>query len=476
MRGLAGRMRKGHVDDRRNELANERIGRLLIRYATPAMFAMFVTATYNLVDTIFVGHGAGTLALAGLAISFPIQMIVLAVGMTIGIGSASVISRSLGAGDQRRAERTAGTSFVVTGLIAAALSISGIVFIEPLLRAFGASEDVLPYAADYLGIILFGSIVFAISVSSNNVARAEGNVKIAMRSMVIGAVVNTVLDPVFIFGLDMGIRGAAVATVIANVCTFVYLVLYFTSGASMLRIGLRDLVPDWRVLPEVFQVGASSFFQMVAGSLMAIPMNHAILIYGTDIHLAVLGVGNRAMMFFFMPIFGLVQGMQPIVGFNYGARQYARVLEATRKALLYATLLSTLAFVVLMFGTRPVLRLFSSDPALIHEGVSIIRVIIIAMPLVGVHMVGTALFQSLGKAAPALVLALARQVLLLLPLILVLPGFFGIRGLWMAFPIADSTAILLTGAWVWRELSRLPQTAAAPGVSEELAAAEVPTR
>lgn len=460
------------MHDRRNELANEDIGRLLIRYSTPAMFAMFVTATYNLVDTIFVGHGAGTLALAGLAISFPIQMIVLAVGMTIGIGSASVISRSLGAGDQRRAEQTAGTSFVVTGIIAAVLSISGIVYIEPLLRAFGASDDVLPYASDYLTIILLGSIVFAISVSSNNVARAEGNVKIAMRSMIIGAVVNLVLDPVFIFGLNMGIRGAAIATVIANVCTFVYLVLYFTSGTSMLRIGLRDLIPNWRVLPEVFQVGASSFFQMVAGSLMSIPVNHAILIYGADIHLAVLGVGNRAMMFFFMPIFGLVQGLQPIIGFNYGAHSYARVLEATRKAALYATVLSTVAFLVLMIGTRPVLRMFSTDPALIAEGIPIIRVVILAMPFIGFQMVGTALFQSLGKPVPALVLALARQALLLLPLVLILPATLGIKGLWAAFPIADTIAVLMTLVWVTSEMRRLVRAVPPATADEQLATAK----
>lgn len=460
------------MNDHRDELANENIGRLLIKYSTPAMVAMLVSASYNIVGAIFVGYGAGTLALAGLAIAFPIQMIMMAVGMTIGIGAASVISRSLGAGNQHRAEQTAGTALVATGIVAGVLSSAAIAFIEPLLRGFGASEDVLPFAADYLRIILIGSILFSVSITSNNIARAEGSVTVAMRSMILGSLVNLVLDPILIFGLNMGIRGAAVATVIANLATFLYLMLYFRSRAGMLRIGLRDLAPQWRLLPEVLQVGASSFFQMVAGSLMSIPVNHVILVYGADIHLAVLGVGNRAMMFFFMPIFGLTQGLQPIIGFNYGARQYRRVLEAARTSVIYATVLSSLAFFVLMVATRPVLRMFSPDPALIAEGVPIIRVVILAMPFVGFQMVGTALFQSLGRAMPALVLALARQVLLLLPLVFILPHYFGIGGLWAAFPIADTVAIAMTALWVSAQMRQLHRRAGVGALVPEGAAVE----
>lgn len=439
---------------RTDELGHHSINRLLLTYSAPAMFAMFVTATYNLVDTIFIGHGAGTLALAGLAISFPVQMFVLAVGMAIGIGSASVVSRALGAGDRRRAERTAGTSFFVSGALAVTMVGLMLTFLGPVGRLFGATDAVLPYVKEYLSVVLFGSIFFGVAVSSNVIVRAEGNVRVAMFSMVIGAVVNILLDPIFIFGFEMGLRGAAVATVIANLTTFGYLMHYFLSGRSQLRIHREDLLPYWEVLPEVFQIGASSFVQMVAGSLIVIPVNHMIGIYGSDVHFAILGVGNRAMMFFFMPIFGLTQGLQPIVGFNYGAARYERVVEAIRRAALFATALATTAFLTLMLGTRPVLRMFSNDPALIETGVPVIRTIILVMPIVGFQLVGSASFQALGKARPAFLLNVARYAVMV-PLVLTLPGMLGLTGVWVSFPIADSIAISMTAVAVFLELKAL---------------------
>ncbi len=458
------------MEDRKEELGNKPIGPLLIRYSTPAMTAMFVSSMYNLVDTIFVGYGAGTLALAGLAISFPVQMVILAVGMTVGIGTASVVSRSLGAGDQRRAERAAGTSFAVTAVLAIAMAAAGLTFIDPLLRVFGATDAVLPYGKDYLSIIMFGNVFFAVTVSSNNVARSEGAVKIAMRSMIIGAVVNVVLDPSFIFGLDRGIRGAAVATVIANVCTFTYLCVYFSSGKSMLRIKRSDLLPDWAIVPEVFRIGGVSFFHMVAGSLMAIPINFMIVRHGADVHLAIMGVANRSMMFFFMPIYGMVQGLQPIIGFNYGAGNMDRVVEAVRKAVLYTTVLSSGAFLILMLATRPVLSMFSPDAVLIAEGVPIVRIISIVVPFVGFHMVGSSLFQALGRARPAFVLTLSRQVLILLPLVLIVPGYYGLTGLWVSFPIADIASVVLTALFVYAELRSLGRRSVPAVIGEELAA------
>lgn len=460
------------MDDRKAELANESITRLLIRYSAPAMIAMFVSSMYNLVDTIFVGYGAGTLALAGLAISFPIQMIILAVGMTVGIGSASIISRSLGAGDPRRAERTAGTSFFVSGVLAILMAVLGLTFLEPLLRLFGATDAILPFAADYLSIIMYGNIFFAVSISANNIVRSEGNAKVAMRSMILGAVVNIILDPIFIFGLDMGIRGAAVATVIANMCTFSYLCRYFMSGNSTLRIGRSDLFPYFQVLPEMFKLGGVSFFQMVVGSLIMIPINHVIGQYGTDVHFAIGGVGNRAIMFFFMPIFGLVQGLQPIIGFNYGARKMGRVIEAVRKASIFATVLATLAFLILMFATKPVLSMFSPDPDLIAKGVPILRIWILVLPLVGFQMVGSSLFQAIGKARPAFILSLSRQVIFLLPLVLLFPRLWGLTGLWVSFPVADFMAISMTAIWVVAELRNLGLESKAEQGETEAAAFE----
>jgi putative MATE family efflux protein len=458
---------------RTQDLSEQSIGRLLISYSAPAMFAMFVSAMYNVVDTIFIGHGAGTLALAGLAIAFPVQLFVLAVGMAIGIGSASVVSRALGAGDQRHAERTAGTSFFVSGALVVTIVALGLTFLEPVARLFGATDAVLPYTKEYLSIVLFGSIFFGVAVSSNVIVRAEGNVRVAMMSMVIGGVVNLILDPVFIFGFKMGLRGAAIATVIANISTFAYLAHYFLSGRSQLRIQRSDLMPYWAVMPEVFRIGASTFFQMVAGSLIVIPINRAIGIYGSDVHFAIVGVANRAVTFFFMPLFGLTQGLQPIVGFNYGAKRYDRVIEAIQRAALYATVLATTAFLTLMLATRPVLRLFSSDPELIEEGIPIIRMLVVLMPFVGLQMVGSSMFQALGKARPAFILNLARHVLLL-PFVLLLPLAYGLPGVWFSFPVADSLAILITGFCVVTELRLLRSMVSNSPEREEAPAGSAP--
>lgn len=441
------------MDDRRYELGNENIGRLLVRYALPASVGMFVNSLNGIIDTIFIGNTEhGTLALAALAVSGPIQMLILAVGMTVGIGTASVISRSLGAGNQRRAERAAGTSFATVAFLGLVMVLLGYTYLTPLLRLFGASDAVLPFAHQYLSILLVGACFFGFAISCNNVVRSEGNVKIAMIAMLFGATVNIILDPILIFGLDMGIRGAAWANVASSLCSFSYLCRYFVSGKSMLRIRSADLIPDFTILPEVFRIGASSFARMAAGSLMAIIINKSIIHYGTDTHLAILGVSNRALMFFYMPLFGLVQGLQPIVGFNYGAGNLSRVKKAVRTGAIVGTLIASAGFVVIMIFTRPMLDLFSNDQALIDEGVNIVRITIIFMPCAGFTMIGGSFFQAIGKALPALVLTMSRQILFLIPMIVILPLYLGLLGIWVSLPAAELVSFILTTAWVIHEV------------------------
>ena len=443
------------MDKRKYELGHEPIGRLLVRYSTPAMVAMFANSLYNLVDAIFVGQGPGTLALGALAVSFPIQMFILAIAQVVGIGSASIISRSLGAGDHRKAERTAGTSFAMVVVFSAVLTTAGLVFLTPLLRLFGATPAILPYARDYLSVILGGSFFFAYAVSSNNIVRAEGNAKAAMISMFIGVLTNIVLDPIFIFTLGLGIRGAAIATIIANMCAFLYLTRYFLSGMSMLRIRRQDLVPNPAIVREVVPIGLSSFTRVAAQSLVAIILNHSIVYYGADIHLAVLGVLNRMLLFFLLPLFGLMQGFQPIVGFNYGAGNMDRTKETIWKTAAAATLLCCFAFLMLMLFPRLFLRLFSKDPLLLSEGVSIIRTVIIWLPFVGFQVVGATLFQALGRVFPALFLSMSRQIFFLIPLVLVLPLYLGLRGVWISIPVADCLSTIVTAIWVAHEIRRI---------------------
>jgi putative MATE family efflux protein len=438
-------------------LGTQNIPRLLFRLSAPAITGMLVNSLYNLVDTIFVGQGVGTTALAALAVCFPIQIFMLAVAQTVGIGSASIISRALGSGDHDTAEKVASGSFTLTTALALALSVTGLLFVTPLLRLFGASGDVLPYGRDYLSVILLGGVFFANAVCSNNLVRSEGNARTAMNSMLIGAGTNIILDPVFIFALGLGIRGAAIATVIGQACSFTYLMLHFGRRKNHVRIRREYILPGISTVLQVLRIGSASFARVFAGSLLAIVMNNAIVHFGQDLHLAVLGVVNRIVIFSLMPIFGLVQGLQPIIGYNYGARSFARVKSALKYSCLVATGIITFMFLILELFPTLVLKVFSRDATLIAAGAPILQTLVAMTPLIGFQIVAASMFQALGKAWKALFLSTSRQVLLLIPLVLVLPGFFStaLDGVWIAAPAADFLSAVLTGWLFMLELRKM---------------------
>ncbi|MBD3369361.1 MATE family efflux transporter [Candidatus Fermentibacteria bacterium] len=446
-----GTMRTLSAEERTRLLGIQEVPRLLARLSGPAIAGMLMNSMYNLVDTIFVGQGPGTLALAALAVCFPIQLFMLAVAQTVGIGSASIISRSLGAGNKDYAERVAGSSFATAAVMAVVLAAVGISLLDPLLRLFGASDQVLPYGRRYLSVILPGGVLFAVAVSSHNLVRSEGNTKIAMFSMMIGAGTNIALDPVMIFGLDMGIRGAAVATVIGQACSFLYLMRYFARGSSTLRIRASNLRPRLAIASRALRIGSASFARVSAGSLMAIAVNNTIMDYGENVHLAVLGVAQRLLIFLLMPMFGLVQGLQPVVGYNYGARLYARVRRAMKLSLGAGVCYMLLWLVVLEVFPHQALSLFSSDQELLKVGAPILRILVVTFPLIPFQVVGASFFQALGKALPALVLSASRRALFIVPLALLLPSFMGLRGVWFSFPIADVLATALTLSWFGHE-------------------------
>lgn len=440
------------MKDRKYQLGHERVVKLLWIYSAPAIIGMLSNSLYNLVDTIFVGWGAGMLALGALAICFPVQMFILAIAQLVGIGAASVYSRNLGAGNQETADRAAGTSFVVVAVLSIILTVTGLVFLKPILGLFGATEKILPFATQYLSIILLGSFFFAFLVSTNNLVRAEGNAKVAMIAMLLGAGLNIILDPIFIFGLKLGIQGAAIATVISQVMVFLYLIHYLLSGKSMLNIRMKYLKPDFSLLPEMFAIGSSSFVRVVAGSLVAIAVNNSLAYYGGDLHIAIFGVINRLALFILMPVFGLAQGVMPIIGFNYGAKDFHRTKEALMLGIYYATGICAFGFLLLYFFANFVIKLFGSDQELQLEGPLVLRIIMVGIPFVGLQVISTGLFQSIGKAGIALVLSTSRQVLFLIPLVLILPLFMGLVGVWLAFPISDFLAALVTWLFTIREL------------------------
>ena len=433
-------------------LSDENIGALLWKLTIPATVGMAVMATYGLVDTIFIGHAVGPLGIGGIALVFPIQMLVMAIGHMVGMGGASIISRALGAGDAARAKRTLGNVVSLIVLISAALMAAGFMFADDLLHLLGASENLLPYARDYLLIMLWGIPLRAFAMGSNNIVRSEGRAKVAMTTMILSAGINIVLDAVFIFGLGMGVKGAAIATVIATGCASVFLLIYFTSGFSGLSLRFGSLRLDFAIVRETIAVGFASFTRMLSASVVMVILNRSLGFYGGDMAIAAYGIINRVVHFMFMPMMGFAQALQPVAGFNYGAGRFTKAKEAFKLSVIRATILGTVSVSLIMIFARPILGIFSRDVELIAVSTPALRIIIAAFPLVGFQFMGAALLQAHGRAIPAIALSLARQVILLIPLVLILPRVFGLTGIFVSFPLASIGATTLALVLLTQEM------------------------
>ena len=438
-------------------LGEQKISKLLVNLSVPATIGMMVNALYNLVDTIFLGRGVGALAIGGLTIAFPIQMVIMAFAHMIGIGAASAISRSLGAKNIEKADYVAGNSFLLIVILSSIIAAIGLTFTEPMLRLFGATDTILPYAKDYITIILWGSVFFSFAMSSNNLIRAEGNAKVAMATMLIGAILNIILDPIFIFVFKMGVKGAALATVISKFVSFLYVLTYLYSGKSSIRVKLHHLKPKIHIISEILTVGFASFARHVTGSVVAIVVNNSLRIFGGDMALIIVGIVHRVTMFVFMPLFGVVQGMQPIVGFNYGAKKLDRVKETLKLSLITTTIIATFGWLIIELFPFAIIGIFTRDAEIIEKGSTIMRIVISLIPVIGIQIVGAALFQSLGKAVPSLILALLRQVLLFIPLVIILPRILGLGlwGIWIAYPAADILSVVFTVLFLRGELKKM---------------------
>jgi len=431
-------------NERHQMLANERIGKLLWKLALPAGIGMFVMALYNVVDTIFIGHVVGTLGIAGLSIVFPIQILVMGMGMLIGIGGASLISRSLGAHDFQRAERTLGNAILLAVILGVLIAIIGLSNSSFWLRLIGASETILPYAKDYLDIILLGTVFRIFAMGVNQLVRAEGNARVAMISMLIGAILNILLDAVFILALRMGIKGAAIATVLSQVLTSLYIIRYYLSQNSSVKLHMKNFVPQCSVIRGIMAIGFGSFVRTAGGSLVAVIVNRTLVGYGGDLAVAAYGIVHRTMMFIFMPIISVGQGLQPILGFSYGARRSDRALQVIKLSAIVATIFSIISFLIIFFFPAPIMRIFTNDGSLVSAGSHAAKLIFLAAYLIGFQMVGSVVFQALGKAVPTFVTATSRQILFLLPLVFILPRFLQLDGVWLSFPIADALSFILT--------------------------------
>lgn len=423
--------------------------------SAPAIVGMLVLSLYHVVDTIFVGHQVGAIGIAGVTISLPLHVIFFALSLSVGIGASSEVSRLIGARKKEAAERTLGTAtWLVT--VGSALTLGlGLIFLRPILIASGADAEVLPYAVEYARVMLYGAPFVIAAVVANNLIRAEGNAPLAMKVMIVGAVVNIVLDWVFLYPLQMGIAGAAWATTIANIVSFFLVTPYFFRKKSAVQFHLRLVRWHTHTVRRIMAVGSASFAREIAFLIETLVLNHVLMALGGSVAVAAIGVLMRLAMMALMPMFGVVQGLQPIAGYNFGAGKFDRVRQVFGEAVKWSSVISVAAFVALFFFPTFWAQLFSSDPELIAitaEGLSWMSV---GFAVVGVQAVSGGLYQALGFEKQSLILSLLRQVFFLIPAVLILSHFWGISGVWWSFPIAEISAASLTAAMIWKDRDRL---------------------
>ncbi|WP_407281940.1 MATE family efflux transporter [Methanolobus sp. WCC1] len=446
------------INERSDMLANENIKKLIYRMSTPAIVGLLVQAFYNLVDTIFVGRGLGadsSLGIAGISVAFPVQMLMMGISMGLGIGGASIISRALGMGDHKKAEKALGNMVILVIISSVIFTILGLVFIDPVLKVFGASESILPFAREYTKYILMGTIFFAFSAALSNTIRAEGHAKFAMSIMLISSIVNIILDPLFIFEFNMGIMGAAVATVISQIVGCVLVLHYYTSNISLIPFRLAYMVPDLALSWETVSIGMSEFIFNSVESLVFILLNQSLLVYGGDMAIAVFGIIIKVFMLTLMPIIGIKHGIQPIFGFNYGAGNLERVRETVSISNYIVFGMCILSVIVVFLIPEQIFRVFSTDAGLIDVGVPAIKISFLMMPFIGTQVVAMALLQSLGKSKGSLMITLSRQIFFLPPLVFIFPLYMGLTGIWVSFPISDFLGFVVAVILMKKEVSKL---------------------
>lgn len=446
--------------DRTTELGQESIGKLLLKFSVPAIIGMIVNALYNIVDRIFIGQipgGIGELALSGVTVTFPISTVIMAFGMLVGIGSAALISIRLGQQKKDEADKILGNALMLVIIILVTLAVVTFPFLDKLLVAFGASENILPYAKEYIQIIIAGGVIQNIGFGLNAAIRSEGNPKIAMYTMLLGAITNTVLDPIFIFVFNMGVAGAAIATVIAQLASTIWVVYHFTRGKSILKLKKENFKLDKEIVKGIFAIGMSPFFMQLAASLVGVISNKALLTHGGDFAIGAMGVISSVAMMCLMPVFGINQGSQPIIGYNYGAKNYKRVKKAWMLAVIAAVAVTTTGFLVVELAAPSIIKIFNGNADLVAIGTHGIRIYLSMLPVIGFQVISTNYFQAIGKAKISMFLSLVRQVIVLIPLLLILPPIFGLNGVWISGPTSDAVASVITVFFVMRELKELKQ-------------------
>ncbi|MBK5213127.1 MAG: MATE family efflux transporter [Flavobacteriaceae bacterium] len=435
-------------------LGTDSIGSLLIKQAVPASIGILVMSLNILVDTIFVGNWIGSIAIAAINVVLPVSFFIAALGMAIGIGGSSMISRALGANNKERALKTFGNQITLTLLLSSAMVVFGLVFINELIPTFGGKGDIFEPAKIYYRIVLYGVPLLALCMMGNNVIRAEGKPKFAMIAMIIPSVGNLVLDYILINLLDMGMAGAAWATTISYGLCFLYVLYFFMSDKSELKISLSHFGLDGSIIKEMSALGFVTLSRQAAVSVTYLLMNNILFNLGGAASVAAYGIIGRMLMFALFPVLGVTQGFLPIAGYNYGAHKFPRVRESINKAILYAGGLGLTIFAVIMLFPEAIVSVFTNDAAILSETPHYMRWVFAATPIIAIQLIGSAYFQAIGKAVPALLLTLTRQGFFFIPLIFILPHFFGELGVWISFPAADVLSTIVTGYFLNREIRK----------------------
>ncbi len=437
------------------DLGRDPLPRLLTTFAVPAIVGLMINALYNIVDRIFVGNGVGALGLAGIAVSFPSFVIMMAFGMMVGVGGSVSFSIRLGQRKVAVAEKILGNSLVFVSLLTVVLVAGQLMFLDDLLRFFGATETILPYARTYAGIVLLGSVFLTANMTMNNFIRASGFPRIAMGTMIVGAIVNTILDPVFIFCFDMGVAGAAIATVIANMCSFAWAFAFFMSKRAPYRIRKKNLRLHSKAVLAILSIGIAPFTIQMANGFMQTIMNKALVEYGGDLAISAMGVASSTIVLLFMPVLGVCEGAQPLIGFNYGAKNYRRVINIFLLTSAVATAIMCVSWVILRFFAGNVAALFDpNDPELIRVGGQALKTMTLMIPIIGIQFAATVFLQATKHPRLAAFLSLCRQLLFLIPCLIILPRFFGLRGVFYAMPAADFSATVLCLFVMAKQLGR----------------------
>ncbi|WP_338658536.1 MATE family efflux transporter [Paraclostridium sordellii] len=435
-------------------LKEEKISKLLLKYSVPAILAMMVASLYNTVDRAFIGSikDVGALAISGLGVTMPLFTILGAFCVAIAVGGSTNISIKLGEGNKEEAEKILGNTFLLELIVGIVIMVIGTIFLEDILYIFGASNDTLKYAKEYMSVILFGAWFNLPGFALNSAIRADGRPKLAANMMIVSCILNLILDPIFIFWFDMGIQGAAIGTIICQLVICIWSMYYFTRGKSNLKLKVKNIKIKFNILKPIIIMALTPFFMELASGSIHLVTNRVLKVYGGDLSIGAMAAITSICLMFLMPVFGLSQGMQTIIAYNYGAKKYDRARKALFSAIIAGTIILTLGFVLIRIYPEKFIGIFTNDDKLISLALNGIKIYSITLPIIGISILGTVYFQSIGSAKVSMVLGLLRQVIILIPVILVVPKVYGLDGVWMSQPIADLGAMIIVGLFLIRDI------------------------